>query len=695
MDFENAMKVTKEVLGTIGSDIFIEDYDGLIVKRLEPSCALNVDSSSSQAQLEISRKQMGMFPYIHADGYIEGDHNNQNKDAGEFFVVQITAYIHKENALYFDPTFDLFTDDEQLVHFSVTKSRENKALDQMGMTLKNNDSLEFEAYYELIQSGSYLIIIKRKGQLVYDLYSVKEQDDDNGLSILNNGFYKLDTQTPVKVNEIIVNDASDSDRQILPFKQCKLCARKIIDSIYEIDAFGRIRDYMEENDKTIKINTDKLGGNYLRFIFSKDTSSSFDNSTGDKKARVFMDKDYSIQIKDKTIKCRLTTEWVSSELGREDKRKDGNFVRALIEIVNHEYADILRIYEDSGDWYLEKNNIFSVLTQNMNDRLVKRYITSLLAKPFVIITGNSGTGKTRIAKQVAQLLKADKIQNWILVPVGADWTDNTKILGYYNPLAEKGKGKYEKTEILKLIELANKNEELPFFIILDEMNLSHVERYFADFLSHMEVPEIPLTLDGCNVSVEYPSNLFIVGTVNIDETTYMFSPKVLDRANVIEFRPDKEQVMDLLLNPTSSDIVNTKGVDFAKAFLKLAKEIRSNKCELDMVILKNAQEQFSEIYSLLEEYGYEFAYRTVKEIRNYLSAAYELTNQKKDYCLEDVVDEQLLQKILPKIHGNRKEIGKMLDELDKYTDEKSLKLSNKKIRQMKKKLETVQYASFI
>uniref|UniRef100_UPI00402A96AA hypothetical protein n=1 Tax=Succinivibrio sp. TaxID=2053619 RepID=UPI00402A96AA len=73
-----------------------------------------------------------------------------------------------------------------------------------------------------------------------------------------------------------------------------------------------------------------------------------------------------------------------------------------------------------------------------------------------------------------------------MVPVGADWTDNTKLLGFYNPLANDGKGKYVKTQILSLIERANSHPTVPFFLILDEMNLSHVERYFADFLSHME-----------------------------------------------------------------------------------------------------------------------------------------------------------------------------------------------------------------
>ena len=100
---------------------------------------------------------------------------------------------------------------------------------------------------------------------------------------------------------------------------------------------------------------------------------------------------------------------------------------------------------------------------------------------YVILTGNSGTGKTRISKQFAEYLEVIDIngeKNWLIVPVGADWTDNARVLGFYNPLADNGVGKYEKTGIIKLIERANDNPEIPYFLILDEMNLSHVERYF-------------------------------------------------------------------------------------------------------------------------------------------------------------------------------------------------------------------------
>ena len=125
-----------------------------------------------------------------------------------------------------------------------------------------------------------------------------------------------------------------------------------------------------------------------------------------------------------------------------------------------------------------------------------------------------------------------------IIPVGANWTENRHIIGFYNVITNE----YITSEALELILEASKpeNKDKPFFLILDEMNLSHVERYFADFLSAMESDEY-ISLHNSKDEIGYPNdikipkNLFVIGTVNVDETTYMFSPKVLDRANVIEF----------------------------------------------------------------------------------------------------------------------------------------------------------------
>ena len=506
--------------------------------------------------------------------------------------------------------------------------------------------------------------------------------------------------------------SSNSNTRIVALpKTIKDIAKILIKTLEEIDKFKRISHLFIINDNNIKIDTSNLGGNFLGFVFARAHAKNY-NTEGKtktrKRTRVFDDYDFYIEINGSVEKCRLSTEWVGTTL--DDPKQNANYVYALINIINKLYSDVLNVFKSDGKWYLEKmSNLnitadsftFENLLEPFDTTFAKRYISSLMAKPFVILTGNSGTGKTRIATLFAKFLEVklgECEKNWILVPVGADWTDNTKILGFYNPLADNGKGKYEKSSILRLIELANlpENKDIPFFIILDEMNLSHVERYFADFLSHMETPEFDFILDGYSGSLKYPKNLFIVGTVNIDETTYMFSPKVLDRANVIEFIPEKESVLDLFKIPLNSkNNILVAHSNFAKLFLNKSLDIRNGYSKLNDDIILELQGIFSTLYDLLEKCGYEFSYRTVREIRQYISAAYELTINESDFNLNSVLDEAIIQKILPKIHGSRREIGELLDELEKFCSDKKLELSFKKIQKMKGKLAKVQYASFI
>ena len=495
----------------------------------------------------------------------------------------------------------------------------------------------------------------------------------------------------------------------------KDCARQIIDVIYNIDKFEKIKSLLDINEKNVKVNISRTGGllpagNFLRYLFARPNSDLYAGDSD--KARVFVDKEYTISFETENVECRLTTEWVDSELV---EGGNGNYLKALIAIVNEYYKENIEIKTILGERYLymiKEKFEFKDLPEVLKTDFARRYITSLLAKPFVILTGNSGTGKTRISKQFAEYLEWESDEgkkNWVIIPVGADWTDNTKILGYYNPLAEDGNGKYEKTKIVELIEEANRHKEIPYFVILDEMNLSHVERYFSDFLSHMETPDTPFELEGYTRRLDYPENMFVVGTVNIDETTYMFSPKVLDRANVIEFKPQKEDVFKVFSAAGTVGKMVPVNDGSAQAFLKLAKEIRTGKFAVDEDLthyytdvdgdftgsnLDYVEGVFSDIYEIVQKYDFEFAFRTVKEIRNYIAAAYELL-EKTEFNLNQIIDEQLLQKILPKIHGNKKEIGQMLEELTGLCDKYSLVLSKKKIEQMKGKLAKVQYESFI
>lgn len=698
MEFSEAIKHVEKVLKKIGSEISVDNYDGLIVKRLESSNILDPKKRGHQSHIAITGMQRDIFPNIYANQYLECDYDEMDRGLKGYFTPQISIYLHHENLLYLDPLSHIFSNKEKLVYVSVVQSRRKYGGKQTQMSVLNADSPEYVEYRKLVREKSFMILLKRKEKVLYDLYTVKQGDGEELLNDLNGKFFKINTNTFFKVDDIL-RDKRGKDRVVLGLEKSDECARIIIDYVYNIDRFSRLIKLFKENKNNLKIETfELLNGDYLCNVFVKEGTEDYQSSLNSNE-KVFIDKDYEINFNAKYVKYRLSRDWVSSNYSNSQKLE--NHLLALIELVNRYYPYELKIYEESGNWFLEplfQKFSLKKLPDIFQDSYAKKYITSLLAKPFVILTGNTGTGKTRIATQFAKYLETKDVNgenNWVLVSVGADWTDNSKVLGFYNPLANECKGKYENTEILRLVERANQNKEKPYFIILDEMNLSRVELYFADFLSHMELPKSSFVLDGNSGEIEYPNNVFIVGTVNIDETTNMFSPKVLDRANVIEFHPEKESVLSMLSHPVKMDSVHAVNDGTAEQFLKLAKYIRSDVYYLGEQINIQIKDYFEKIYTIIEEYGYEFAYRTVNDIRRYIVASFILTEDKKNFDLKGVIDEQLSQKILPKIYGDKKAIGELLERLEKYCESENLEFSQKKIKYMRGKLAICHYASFI
>jgi hypothetical protein len=355
-----------------------------------------------------------------------------------------------------------------------------------------------------------------------------------------------------------------------------------------------------------------------------------------------------------------------------------NFTRVISEVL-YLFPDVNRLWNPEESTQGKKSrNIIAEFTESVKTInlffptfLTKRYIASLATKPFVIFTGLSGSGKTKIAQTFSKWICESDQQNKI-IPVGADWTNREPLLGYPNSLDPT---KYVLPDngaldlILGAIEDA-RGKELkdckPFFLILDEMNLSHVERYFSDFLSGMESKEAISLYTGNNrkdengraipKEITLPPNLFLVGTVNIDETTYMFSPKVLDRANTIEFRVDKDDIIRFFDGPIdkSDYLIDAKGSSYSSDLMAFVSK--------QMEQSNTYQKQLLEFFKALQPIGAEFGYRTANEM-NRLIALLELLGMEKS---ESALDVAVMHKLLPKLHGSRAKLNKVLPVLASF-----------------------------
>jgi hypothetical protein len=344
------------------------------------------------------------------------------------------------------------------------------------------------------------------------------------------------------------------------------------------------------------------------------------------------------------------------------------------EITQTDYEKIMKLREPAIHDPLDAKSV-DAFEQVLRDAgvvvsrtLLIRMLSSLVSKNLLLLTGLAGSGKTKIAQALAHWLPSSS-NCFRVVAVGADWTGNENILGYPNGLE---KASYISKPSLDLILHAKANQAIPHFLILDEMNLSHVERYFADILSAIESDEkIHLHQDSERKAngtiipseIELPKNLFIIGTVNVDETTYMFSPKVLDRANVIEFRMDAGELAGFLGNPAKPELskLDGLGASFGKAFVEAAK----NPVAVPADVKATYDAEILLLFKTLQTHGAEFGYRTAYETARFIHF-YKLLGNHADgdtTWFPGAFDCVVFQKLLPKLHGSRAKLGPVLKKL--------------------------------
>ena len=392
------------------------------------------------------------------------------------------------------------------------------------------------------------------------------------------------------------------------------------------------------------------------------------------------------------------------------------------------------------------------------------YFRAMRTKPFLLLAGISGTGKSRIVKQMAfdscpdnAKLRKDATTpgNYCLVEVKPNWHDSSELIGYASQI---GHPHYEATPFVRFLAKAMLYEEqhVPFFVCLDEMNLAPVEQYFAEFLSVLESRKVvngritsealipadifakyeeqlkkdlfdiqqkevgvtyqpsgtsdPETYYGAenavydrlkNEGLRIPSNLIVIGTVNMDETTHQFSRKVIDRAMTIEMNlPEGEPFLDFFDNardleytdaPFSADLFLPSIVKAADA----VEALTTDNAEKTEWLKKEVATILTALNAALEDTPFKIAYRVQNELMLYF---YELWKENKatewSDILNESVDQILMMKVLPRVEGDEDLLEKPLASLANFCAMGNYRKAAQKVAEMKNRLDRAHFTSY-
>lgn len=383
------------------------------------------------------------------------------------------------------------------------------------------------------------------------------------------------------------------------------------------------------------------------------------------------------------------------------------------------------------------NDIIKKLLETKTD-----YLSALRSKPFMILAGISGTGKSRIVREFAYMTCPKELQdedgttpgNYCMIEVKPNWHDSTELLGYYSAMNKE----YMFTKFDRFVVKAWLNPKTPFFVCLDEMNLAPVEQYFAEFLSVLEtrsrdnegditsgalieakyfddsskmVKDLGLdeATGECAIKVRehivnngltLPPNLMIIGTVNMDDTTYQFSRKVIDRAMTIEMNGG--ELKNMFGNSKNLQYrADPIGLSAFKARYLNADEVVESHPDYENRIKELLPQKIEELNKMLEYTPFQVSYRVLNELVVYTGVLLDEAKAKGEEIEFELIaakafDQITLMKILPRIEGDEDMFIRggqnVLVHLQSLFAPESA--SHKKLTEMKERLDRTRFTRF-
>lgn len=478
-------------------------------------------------------------------------------------------------------------------------------------------------FFKYIEAKEENLIPKyQKSYKLVLLISLLKLANESGKAIFDDVCTDIMNMYISRYKEGLKAETEDSDIQ----RQIETLSLEVVKRVMRGTPYEKI------NEKNYIYMTKEKGKEFLSF--NSELWNAFDEK----------DKDMLLDI----LQYKLKKYYNEKQLGEIMELKDNFKPKDVVEYIKENIA--------SKSYYYD-------------GELIEDMYLSLKSKPFVILYGISGTGKSKFVECFANSIGANKKNGgYTLVPVKPDWSDSSELIGYRNI-----EGEFQPGILTNIIKEASENKERPYFVCLDEMNLARVEYYFSDILSIIESREliageiktdkiIKKELFGQDNEalknygdLYIPENLYIVGTVNMDETTFPFSKKVLDRANTIEFDNIK---LDFNFEDYNIEI---KDRYYSNKFLK-ANFLKLVQCVDYKKEVKDVIDKLKEINEILKKSNMQIAYRIRDEICFYV------VNAVKDDIMgeEKAFDYAVKQKILPRIQGSSNEVENTLIKLFEY-----------------------------
>ncbi len=465
--------------------------------------------------------------------------------------------------------------------------------------------------------------------------------------------YHWDTMDEVKQGDIVLHYANGALHYV---------SRVIEDPVLAKKPSSLSDSSWEEQGRLVRVEYFSIHPNIPLLNFAQDileqkiNQGPIHSAAGVKQGYLFR---FTIQGLQVIKKKSSEVDWPNFTLFDQAQPNSESEVNSVSEIDEFEVADILE-------------RIKSFIRQrgsNFPPPLLNNFYLSLKTKPFVILAGVSGTGKTKLVQLFAEAIGATSENGqYTLIPVRPDWSDPSDLIGYKD-LSDRFRPGPLTDVLVKASEPANRNK--PFFICLDEMNLARVEHYFSDILSILETQkrkEDRIVTDELIRSsslaneedrskyggLHIPDNVYLIGTVNMDETTHPFSKKVLDRANTIEFNEIKlDEYPSLTANEAT--VYPAPNAFLRSDYLQLVDAYQGGM----IPTVENATNELVRINGILESIHSHVGFRIRDAICFYLiynEQAALLTNN-------EAFDFQLLQKILPRIQGSNRSVKRVLLQL--------------------------------